>query len=81
MNSRDLDESGSLNFEEFLMAMPANLVNIPKDEHKYVYSRILFILLFYFKNVCALSLNHATMKHMKIIYIKSYLIDSRFTGV
>ena len=34
MNSRDLDESGSLNFEEFLMAMPANLVNIPKDEHK-----------------------------------------------
>ena len=35
MNSRDLDESGSLNFEEFLMAMPANLVNIPEDEHKY----------------------------------------------
>ena len=56
MNSRDLDESGSLNFEEFLMAMPANLVNIPKDEHKYVYSRILFILLFLFqKCLCSKS--------------------------
>ena len=60
MNSRDLDESGSLNFEEFLMAMPANLVNIPKDEHKYVHSSNIF-LLFHCENVCVLNLNHITM--------------------
>ena len=42
MNSRDLDESGSLNFEEFLMAMPANLVNIPQDEHRCM---LLYIML------------------------------------
>ena len=48
MNSRDLDESGSLNFEEFLMAMPANLVNIPKDEHKYVYSSNIVLLATHF---------------------------------
>jgi Ca2+-binding EF-hand superfamily protein len=34
MRARDLDNSGSLNFEEFLTAMPGNLVDIPEEEHR-----------------------------------------------
>ncbi len=38
MTSRDLDESGCLSFDEFLMAMPANLINISQEEHKWEHS-------------------------------------------
>lgn len=35
MNARDKDENGCLSFEEFLQAMPANIINITEDEHRY----------------------------------------------
>ena len=34
MQSRDLDKSGDLSFEEFLNAMPGNLVDIPEEDHR-----------------------------------------------
>ena len=34
MKSKHLDEGGNLNFEEFLEAFPANLVNIPVEEQR-----------------------------------------------
>ena len=33
MIARDKDENGSLSFEEFLQAMPANIINISEEEH------------------------------------------------
>ena len=35
MKSRDLDSSGGLSFEEFLKAMPGNMVDIPEQDHRY----------------------------------------------
>lgn len=36
MRARDLDDNGCLSFDEFLMAMPANIIQIPEEEHRYV---------------------------------------------
>ena len=37
MQSRDLDNNGSLSFEEFLNAMPGNMVDIPAEDHRYFF--------------------------------------------
>ena len=34
MEANDLDSNGYLSFDEFLRAMPTNLVNIPEEEHR-----------------------------------------------
>ena len=34
MKERDIDESGSLDFEEFLNALPGNTHLIPEDEQR-----------------------------------------------
>lgn len=35
MRSNDLDCDGSLSFEEFIQAMPANVKSISEEEHRY----------------------------------------------
>ncbi|KAK2146845.1 hypothetical protein LSH36_582g03030 [Paralvinella palmiformis] len=42
MRTLDLDSSGSLSFDEFLLAMPGN-VNIPKEEHRAAEVRRMFM--------------------------------------
>lgn len=51
MRSNDLDCDGSLSFEEFIQAMPANVKSISEEEHRYADRIYIYTVYIYYLDV------------------------------
>ena len=63
MLARDKDENGCLSFDEFLQAMPANIINISEDEHRSVTFTMRYAICIMLYAVCTMHYALCTMHY------------------